>query len=187
MTRLALLIAVVLLPLSRAHAQETEPPDGTRINSAQVSGIDIDRLSPGLREDIGKLVGTPLDRQHLKELAARIEAEQPRYVAALRVTPDPDGGARVVFVVARMRDQENDANVNAALHRRGRRDPRRRRSASSIRTLRDDLHALAGKPLDSEEAERLETRLKDALPDYTCLADAPRAEASRAASSSSST
>lgn len=166
MTRLALLIAVVLLPLSRAHAQEIEPPDGTRISSAQVSGIDMDRLSPGLREEIGKLVGTPLDRQHLRELASRIEAEQPRYVAALRFTTDPDGSARVVFVVGRMRDQERQANVNARyvvdeVQIRGideaRLDP----------TLRDDVHALVGKPLDSEEAERLATRLKDALPDYT--------------------
>ena len=166
MTRLALLIAVVLLPLSQARAQEIEPPDGTRISSAQVSGIDLDRLSPGLREDIGKLAGTPLDRQHLRDLASRLEAEQPRYVAALRIAADPDGSARVVFVVGRMRDQERQANVNARyvvdeVEIRGIDEAR------LDRTLRDDIHALVGKPLDSEEAERLLTRLKDALPDYT--------------------
>ena len=168
MTRLALLIAVVLLPLSQARAQEIEPPDGTRISSAQVSGIDLDRLSPGLREDIGKLAGTPLDRQHLRDLASRLEAEQPRYVAALRIAADPDGSARVVFVVGRMRDQERQANVNARyvvdeVEIRGIDEAR------LDRTLRDDIHALVGKPLDSEEAERLLTRLKDALPDYTVL------------------
>lgn len=168
MTRLALLIAVVLLPLSRAHAQEIEPPDGTRISSAQVSGLDLDRLSPGLRDDIGKLAGTPLDRQRLRDLASRIEAEQPRYVAALRFTTDPDGSARVVFVVGRMGDQEGQANVNTRyvvdeVEIRGVDEAR------LDRTLRDDIHALVGKPLDSEEAERLLTRLKDALPEYTVL------------------
>jgi hypothetical protein len=168
MTRLALLIALALAPLSQARAQEIEPPDGTRISSAQVSGLDMDRLSPGLREDIGKLAGTLLDRPRLRDLASRIETEQPRYVAALRITADPDGSARIVFVVGRMRDQEHQANVNARyvvdeveIHGID--------EARLDRTLRDDIHALVGKPLDSEEAERLLTRLKDALPDYTVL------------------
>jgi hypothetical protein len=168
MTRLALLVTMVLWPLSGAHAQEIEPPDGTRISSAQVSGLDMDRLSPGLREDIGKLAGTQLDRSRLRDLASRIETEQPRYVAALRITADSDGSARIVFVVGRMRDQENQANVNARyivdeVEIRGIDEAR------LDRTLRDDIHALVGKPLDSEEAERLLTRLKDALPDYTVL------------------
>lgn len=168
MTRVALLLALILLPHSRAYAQDVEPPDGTRISAAQISGIDADRLSPGLREDVGKLVGTPLDRQRLRDLSSRIEAEQPRYVSALRITADADGSARVVFVVGRMRDQEREANVNARyvvdeVEIRGIDEAR------LDRTLRDDLHALVGKPLDSEEAERLRARLKDALPDYTVL------------------
>jgi len=166
MTRLALLLGLVLLPLSPARAQDVEPPDGTKISAAQISGIDADRLSPGLREDIGKLAGTPLDRQRLRDLSSRIEAEQPRYVAALRITADADGTARVVFVVGRMRDQEREANVNARYVV----DEVEIRGIDEARldsTLRDDLHALVGKPLDSEQADRLLTRLKDALPEYT--------------------
>jgi hypothetical protein len=101
-----LLVLVALLSPARTLAQENSPPDGTPIKSAQVSGLDISRLSPGLQADISRLPGSGLDRQRLRELAARIEAEQPRFVTALRVTPDPDGGARVVFVVARMREPE---------------------------------------------------------------------------------
>ncbi|HKW03393.1 MAG TPA: BamA/TamA family outer membrane protein [Vicinamibacterales bacterium] len=169
MTRLALLIALVLLPPTAAYAQEIEPPDGTRISSAQVSGIDMDRLSPGLREDIGKLAGTPLDRQRLRDLAARIEAEQPRYVAALRYTTDADGSARVVFVVGRVRDQDINARyIVDEVEIRGIDEAR------LDKTLRDDLHALVGKPLDSEEAERLVTRLKDALPDYRVMRSTTR-------------
>ncbi len=96
-------IALLLVAPALAHGQDTTPPDGTRIASAQVSGLELSRLSPGLQEDIGKLNGSPLDRQKLRELAARLETEQPRYVAAVRVTADPDGSARVVFVVERMR------------------------------------------------------------------------------------
>src|SRR5262245_1432188 len=109
---LRLLLVLLTLPLAAALAQETEPPEGTKINTATVSGLDLDRLSPGLQEDIGKLAGTPLNRQLLRELASRIEAEQPRYVAAVRITQDPDGAARVVFVLARMRDEEHQANIN---------------------------------------------------------------------------
>jgi hypothetical protein len=167
MTRWPLLLVVVLLPCSVAQAQEIEPADGTTISSAQVSGFDLDRLSPGLKAEIGKLAGTPLDRQRLRELAARIEEEQPRYVAALRITKERDDTARVVFVVGRMRDQAQ-ANVNARYVV----DEVEIEGIDEARldqTLRDDLHALVGKPLDSEQADRLVTRLKDALPDYTIV------------------
>src|SRR5512145_1067565 len=73
------LLALLLAP-AFAHAQETEPPDGTKIFSALVSGIDTSRLSPGLQEEIKKLAGTSLNRQLLREIASRLEAEQPRYV-----------------------------------------------------------------------------------------------------------
>src|SRR5688572_5050628 len=105
------LLAFLLAP-AFAHAQETEPPDGTKIFSASVSGIDNGRLSPGLQEEIKKLAGTSLNRQLLREIASRIEAEQPRYVTAVRIMGDPDGEARVTFVVARIRDQGRDPNIN---------------------------------------------------------------------------
>ena len=159
------LLFLLLLPVVAAYAQETEPPDGTRIASALVSGIDLDRLSAALQEEIGKLPGTSLNRQALKDLAARIEIEQPRYIAGVRVSNDPDGGARVVFVVARMRDEQREANINnryvvEEVELRG--VPER----DLDQALRNDLYALAGRQLDSDEAERLETRLRDALRQY---------------------
>jgi hypothetical protein len=158
--------ALALLVPSLAHSQENTPPDGTTIKSAQVSGIDTSRLSPGLNEDITKLAGTALDRQKLRELAARLEAEQPRYVAAARVSPDPDGSARVVFVVARMRDPEQQADINAKyvveeVVIEGVKD------TAITAEMRADQDALKGKPLDEEVAERLATRLKSAFPDHT--------------------
>src|SRR6478752_111202 len=108
MMKSALVLALLVLP-SLAWAQDTpqpaDPPDGAIVASAQVSGFDLEQLSPGLQEDIGRIAGGPLDRKGLNELASRIEQEQPRYVAAVRVT-GVDGKVRVVFVVAHMRDQD---------------------------------------------------------------------------------
>ena len=163
----SLVIALLILAPALAAAQDTTPPDGVRIVSAQVSGLDLSRLSPGLQEDIGKLTGSPLDRQKLKELAARLELEQPRYVAAVRVTgdPNPDGGAHVVFVVARMRETNTQADINTKyiveeVDISGVPD---RLVTPEIRA---DLQALVGKTLDNDVAERIETRLKSIFTDY---------------------
>lgn len=169
MTKLLLFLALTAFPASALPAvlplqQQTAPTpaEGTKISAAQVSGIDNDRLSPGLRDDIAKLVGTPLNTQTVRELAGRIEAEQPRHVAAVRITPETDGTARVTFVVARQRNPENvntrynveDVEIEGVSEER------------LSQALRDDLHALVGKPLDSDQAEALEKRLSDALPNY---------------------
>jgi len=158
-------LLVLLLTAVSAAAQETEPPDGAKIASAQVSGIDITKLSPGLQQDIGKLAGTPLNRQLLRELADRLEAEQPRYITALRTTQDADGSARVTFVVARIRDQGHDTNINSkyivdTVEVKG--VPERDISPD----LRQDLQTLTGKPLDSDAADRMDQRLKSEFPSY---------------------
>jgi hypothetical protein len=158
------LVLVVFSPLTLS-AQEKDAPDGATISSAQVSGFDLARLSPGLQEQIGGLAGRPLLRDRLQELAGRIEAEQPRYVAAVRAVIDPDGEVRVVFVVARLRNQDVESNINAR-YVVERVDVRGVRESEIDRQLRDDLHTLEGKALDQDEATRLETRLRTALPEY---------------------
>src|SRR6188508_2795120 len=119
MTKAVLVLALLAVPMA-TWAQPTVPPtispndpaDGAIVASAQVSGFDLGRLSPGLQEDIARIAGGPLDRKSLSELAARIEEEQPRYVAAVRVT-NVDNAVRVVFVVAHMRDQDRRGDANA--------------------------------------------------------------------------
>jgi hypothetical protein len=164
MKQLGLLLALLVLPMA-AHAQQPEPPEGATISSAQVSGFDLGRLSPGLQDEIARLAGGPLNRQQLKELAARIEAEQPKFVAAVRVVSVPDDEVRVVFVVAHMRDQDRESNINA-------RYPIERVELRGISEtdlsadVRAELHALVGKPLGSDEVNQLETKLRGALPDH---------------------
>jgi hypothetical protein len=158
-------VALLLFVPATSFAQETRPPDGTPIKSAEISGLDLARLSPGLQSDLRKLPGTALDRQLVRELAARIEAEQPRFVAAPRITADADGGARVVFVVARMSDLEQAVNINTKYVVE---DVRIRGVAPRDITpeMRVDQEALTGKPLDADLADRLEGRLRSAFPDY---------------------
>jgi len=145
--------------------QKALVPEGTTITSAQVTGFDVDRLSPGLREAIRNLSGTPLNQQRVDELAARIEAERPRYVAAVRTVMDPDGQARVFFVVGRRDQPDREDNINSRYvveHAEITGVP----DAELTQALRDDLQALAGKRLDSDEADRLQASIENELPRY---------------------
>src|SRR5262245_13924331 len=92
---LGLLVTLLVTTPQAATDQKPVVPDGTIITSAQVTGFPIDRLSPGLRQEIHDLAGKPLKQEHLDALAARIEAERPRYVAAVRAVMDPGGQAQV--------------------------------------------------------------------------------------------
>lgn len=161
--RFLLLAALAMFPAAVAGAQEITAPEGTIIRSAQVSGIDDDRLSPGLRADINALTGTGLNRERLRELAFRIEAERPEAVAAVRAVDDPEGNLRVVFFVARLDTDATNINSRYFVERV---EITGVSEALVEQSLRDELHALAGKPLESEEAEALQKRLTDAMPGY---------------------
>ena len=101
---LLLLLASIAAPSSKASAQETEPAEGTRIESAEVSGLALDQLSPGLQRDIEALKGDRFERERINRLAQRIEEEHPEVVAAVRTVPRPDEDVRVIFLVARISD-----------------------------------------------------------------------------------
>ena len=144
-----IVITLLLLAPPRANAQETTPPDGPRSSPPRSRASNSRGSVRACRQTSPSSPAAALDRQKLRELAARLEAEQPRYVAAVRVTPDPDGGARVVFVVARMRDPEHQADINAKyvveeVEIGGVRD------SDITAEMRADQQALMGKPLDSE-------------------------------------
>lgn len=163
-------VLVSLLALGPQVASDQRVADGTTISSVDVSGFNLARLSPGLRQDIRALAGTPLKQARLDELAARIETERPDRVAAGRAVPDAAAGqARVIFVVG-LRDAERDRerdqdNANARyivdhVEIIGVPDD------EVSETLRKDLDALVGRRLDSEEAGRLRDRLEQELPRY---------------------
>jgi hypothetical protein len=164
---LGLLVAVAVhlaLSFPVAHAQGTDALDGAIIQSAEVSGLAVDQLSPDLRDDIDALVGAPLHRERVDVLATRIEAEHPEFVVAVRPIALPDGESRVIFLVARISDDRDlVSNINA------------RYTVESVeisgvpdtdvsRALREDLQGLVGERLDPDEAERLDDRLEAELP-----------------------
>jgi hypothetical protein len=164
MTKAALVLALVALPLA-ALAQPTDPPDGVIVASAQVSGFDLGRLSPGLQEDIARLAGGPLERARLNELAARIEEEQPRYVAAVRIVNVPADTVRVVFVVAHMRDQDRRGDANAR-YLIDRVEIRGLGASDVAADLSTEAQTLVGKPLGSEDVDQFEAKVRTAFPDY---------------------
>src|SRR5262249_17244879 len=116
------------------------------------------------QEDIARVAGGPLDRRSLGDLAARIEEEQPRYVAAVRVT-SVDSSVRVVFVVAHMRDQDQrgDANARYLIERVETRGIDESRVEAE---LSNELQTLVGTPLGSEEVDKIQDRIRAAFPDY---------------------
>src|SRR4029078_9664054 len=98
-------------------------------------------------------------QERLDELTARLEAERPRYVAAVRAAMDPDGQARVFFMMGRQDQPDHDDNVNARYIV----DDVDITGISELKisqALRDEMHALVGKRLDSSDADRLEERLE---------------------------
>ena len=165
MRTLGLLLSLLATTPQAATDQKPVAPEGTIITSAQVTGFDFDRLSPGLRQEIEALVGTPLKQERLDELAARLEGERPRYVAAVRSVMDPDGRARVFFVMGRQAERTRDENVNER-YIVEQADITGVPEAELTQALRDDLRALVGKRLDSGDADRFQERLRTDLPRY---------------------
>jgi Omp85 superfamily domain len=162
---LLLLGSLGLPPL--AVAQDAEPPDGTIIESVEVSGLPLDELSRDLRRDIDSLAGERLNRERLNQLASRIQDEHPDVVAAVRSVARPDDKARVIFLIARISDDSDLAsNINA-------RYVVERVEIAGIpedeisRSLRDRLQALVGRRLDNEEADDLADDLREELPGHT--------------------
>jgi hypothetical protein len=162
---IALLVSLLAVGPQAGPDQRITVPEGTTINSVDVSGFDIARLSPGLRQDIRALAGTPLTLARLEELAARIEDERPRRVAAVRAFTDGAGQTRVVFIVGLRGSERDNENVNARYvveHAEISGVPDKEISQA----LRDELQALTGHTLDSDEAEHVRDRIVRELPRY---------------------
>jgi hypothetical protein len=167
---LVLLLTLATAGADPASAQDAAPVDAqadrARIESADVSGLPLDALSPGLRREIADLAGTRQDTERFDRLARRIEEEHPDVVAAVRTVARPDNQVRVVFLVARISDSADlVSNINS------------RYTVESIEFngipddeisggLRARLQALVGVPLDHDEAERLVEELEAEEPRY---------------------
>jgi hypothetical protein len=165
MRTLGLLVTLLVATPQASTDQKPFAPEGTVIASAQVTGFDIDRLSPGLREAIRALAGTPLKQERLDELAARLEGERPRYVAAVRAVMEADGRARVFFVMGRQEEPNRDDNIND-------RYIVERAYITGVpevdlpQSLLDELRTLVDKRLDSGDADRVQEHIERELPDY---------------------
>ena len=150
-----------------AIAQVPAPLNDTGIARVEVSGIALGRLSPGLRQDLDALVGSFYTAESAAALAARIEQEQPEFVAAVRAVPlGPDGDIELIFMVARISgDRDLESNINARymvedIEITG--VPETGFSAA----LRADMHALVGQRLDPGKADEIQRRIEGELSGY---------------------
>jgi hypothetical protein len=165
MKTLVLLLALFVLQCPRADAQGSDAPDGTRVESAAVSGLDAERLSPEIRREIDSLAGQPLSTGRVDDLARRLESEQPDTVVAVRSVLTADGAARVIFLVASTAPDRDADNVNAryvieSVSVEGVPDNR------LTQELRDDLKKLVGTRPDWRAIDRLLDRVHDELPGF---------------------
>ena len=87
-------------------------------------------------------------------------------------SPEPPGEARVVFVVARIREQ-GDINQKYIVDEVEIKGVPDRDIPPDVRT---EIQALYGKPLDADAADRITTQLKAAFPDYSVSRITSRAE-----------
>jgi len=70
------------------------------VDEVEIEGIDDDRISRALRDELQTLVGRRLDNDEADALARKLEAEQPDYTVGRRVSRGDDSGRlRVVFKV----------------------------------------------------------------------------------------
>jgi hypothetical protein len=170
--KIVTLLLLILSCPALAAAQDEDAASGTRIAAVQISGIDDERLSPGLRRDINALVGQPLDLQILAMLAERIEGERPSVTTSFRALKTPAGDARVVFFVARIdsghrRDHDFDVHDNVNSQYLIEKVVIAGVPESTIsQTLRDELQQLTGTTLEHAQARRLEQRLRQELDGY---------------------
>ena len=165
MKTLGLLLALLCTPLLSA-AQELDLHEGALIESAEVQGLALDRLSVELRRDIQSLADERLSRARINALAARIESELPDVITAARDVLRPDGRVRVIFLVAPIGDDTGLAeNINLR-YVVERVEIAGVDEALISRKLRDELQHLVGARLDPAVAESLADRLEAVLPDY---------------------
>lgn len=173
---LVIALAGILLAAPPLAAAQDELHEGAVIESAEVQGIALDRLSPELRRDIQALADQKLSRDRIADLVTRIETELPDVVAAARDVVRSDGRVHVIFLIAPIGDQEGLAsNINAryTIDRVEIEGIDKSRISSK---LRDDLQALVGGRLDPAAADRLSQALEQEQPNYKVTRRISRAD-----------
>ena len=144
---------------AKVQAQATDQPP--IVDDVQVTGIDDDRLSPGLRRDIRALEGSPLDAAAVQELTDRVGQELPEYIAATRqiASAGAIGRIRLIFLIARIRD---DAALRDNINSRYTVESVEINGADELvlsDAIRSEMDGLVGERLDQKEAARVRSRI----------------------------
>src|SRR4051812_15902728 len=84
------LLILLLLPLSTLLAQSSQKlpasvnPHGI-VENADITGVELDEISPDVRDAVRKLGGHAYDQQVADDLIVRIQAEHPGFIATTRL------------------------------------------------------------------------------------------------------
>lgn len=145
--RIVLLLSLMVLSVT-AFGQTP-----ATIEKTEISGISDDKLSAALRADLSKLVGQPYNASAAAQIAERIQAELPEYVATPTTTPGTQADrVRLIFSVAH---NINSKYIVEAVELQG----------IERSKISDDLWAamqkMVGHPVDDAEADRLRDKLAE--------------------------
>src|SRR5215472_7366812 len=116
MRRLILLCVLLLLPKSPTIAAPQQAPAGVNPNgiveSTEISGIDEHEISEDVRDAIHKLEGKPFDQNAADELVVRIQAQQPRLTATVRLIQGSGTDSVKLQFVIKQSGADSTAAVN---------------------------------------------------------------------------
>ena len=87
MRRMLSMTLLLLAPVLLAAPQQSPVGVNARgvVETAEITGIDEDQVSPDLRDAVRKLAGQKFDQQAADDLVVRIQAELPAFIATTRL------------------------------------------------------------------------------------------------------
>jgi hypothetical protein len=160
MRRLILLCVLLWFPKSPTIAAPQQPPDGVNPNgiveSAGISGIDEHNISEDVRDAIHKLEGKPFDQNAADELVVRIQAQQPKLTATVRLVQGSRADSvRLQFVIQDSGAQSTAAvNVNS-VYTVERVDVEGTDQSKIKQATMDEMQKLVGQKLDDAKTNQI--------------------------------
>src|SRR5258708_904848 len=104
---------ILLLPLPRLQAQGVNARGV--VESAEISGVAENDISPDVRDAVRKLACQPFDQQAADDLVLRIQAERPGFTATTRLNEGSRSDlVKVVFLVEKSNAEPgSESNINS--------------------------------------------------------------------------
>ena len=166
MRRMLSMTLLLLAPVLFAAPQQSPVGVNARgvVETAEITGIDEDQVSPDLRDAVRKLAGQKFDQQAADDLVVRIQAELPAFIATTRlVAGSQNDRVKVVFVVEKSNEAPGgESNINSR-YTVERVEIRGFDESKLSQAIRDEMQKLVGEKLDQDRANEIQHRLDSEL------------------------